>query len=139
MHRMKPYQRNALVLTCLLLLPALLSAVWIGAEYLSPKARSTESPPLTADVYRDGELIHTLPLSADEKPRTFTVNSGEGDYNEIWAGEGGIGVLSASCPDQLCVKQGIREDSLLPIVCLPNRLVIQIREESEVTPDIITY
>ena len=37
---------------------------------------------------------------------------------------------SASCPDGLCVHQGAISDGLLPIVCLPNKVQIQIVEDT---------
>ena len=37
---------------------------------------------------------------------------------------------SASCPDGLCVHQGAISDGLLPIVCLPNKVQIQIVEDN---------
>ena len=39
---------------------------------------------------------------------------------------GRIRVESADCPDQVCVDQGWISDGTVPVVCLPNRLVIQI-------------
>jgi hypothetical protein len=56
-----------------------------------------------------------------------------------------LAIVSASCPDQICVHQGFISTSLLPITCLPNRLVIRVREEVSVpddtapVPDGVTY
>ena len=32
----------------------------------------------------------------------------------------------AGCPDQVCVHQGFIADGTVPIVCLPNKLIIEI-------------
>lgn len=34
---------------------------------------------------------------------------------------------SADCPDKLCVKQGFIHSDLYTIVCLPNRVVVEVR------------
>lgn len=109
-----------------------------------------------ADIYQDGELLMTLPLSAspsgdgelfaadglsrinnlpasagnpveEETPLVFVIEGENGAYNEITIKEGKIGVTAASCPDHLCMRQGFIHTSLLPITCLPNKLVIQVR------------
>ena len=50
----------------------------------------------------------------------------QGRTNTITAQPGRIRVESADCPDQVCVDQGWISDGTVPVVCLPNRLVIQI-------------
>ena len=64
--------------------------------------------------------------------------------NEIEVRPGSIGIISADCPDKLCVGQGFISDTRLPVTCLPNRLVIQLRPvsgtaEDTAVPDIISY
>ena len=44
--------------------------------------------------------------------------------------EDSVKMESASCPDGLCVHQGAISDGLLPIVCLPNKVQIQIVEDN---------
>ena len=91
----------------------------------------------TADIYQSGELLTSIDLSAVSQPYVFTVTGENGCTNEIEV------IISADCPDKLCVHQGFISDSRLPITCLPNRLVIQLRptagQESSITVDINTY
>ena len=49
----------------------------------------------------------------------------QGRTNLIEICDGRIRVAEADCPDQLCVQMGWLQNSGLPVVCLPNRLVIQ--------------
>lgn len=97
----------------------------------------------TADIYQSGELLTSIDLSAVSQPYTFTVTGENGCTNEIEVRPDEIGIISADCPDKLCVHQGFISDSRLPITCLPNRLVIQLRptdeSESSITVDINTY
>lgn len=48
-------------------------------------------------------------------------------YNLIEIGDEKVRVIEASCPDQLDVKQGYISKVGEVIVCLPNRLVIEIK------------
>lgn len=97
----------------------------------------------TADIYQSGELLTSIDLSAVSQPYVFTVTGENGCTNEIEVRPDKIGIISADCPDKLCVHQGFISDSRLPITCLPNRLVIQLRptagQESSITVDINTY
>lgn len=97
----------------------------------------------TANIYQSGELLTSIDLSAVSQPYVFTVTGENGCTNEIEVRPDQIGIISADCPDKLCVHQGFISDSRLPITCLPNRLVIQLRptagQESSITVDINTY
>lgn len=97
----------------------------------------------TADIYQSGELLTSIDLSAVSQPYTFTVTGENGCTNEIEVRPDQIGIISADCPDKLCVHQGFISDSRLPITCLPNRLVIQLcptdEPDSSITVDINTY
>ena len=80
-----------------------------------------------AVVYSDGEPVCEIDLSAVDEPYEFTVES-EWGYNIIHVEKDGIGVRASDCPEQTCVNQGLIHDSMLPVICLPHRLVIKIEE-----------
>lgn len=129
-------QKNALIITVFLVLLCLCSII-----FLLPREDHTV---YTADLYQDGVLIMSIPLDGTREERIFTVEGKGGCVNQIQVLPHSIGILSADCPDQLCVRQGFIQDSRLPITCLPNRLVIQLRPlkasgESREEPDILTY
>lgn len=81
----------------------------------------------TASVYVDGELYDTFDLAAVVIPYEVTVRTETG-FNTLRISHGAIEVAEADCPGQDCVRQGSIRDSLLPIVCLPHKLVIEIDE-----------
>lgn len=54
-------------------------------------------------------------------------------YNLIEIGDERVRVIDADCPDQLDVKQGYISKTGEIIVCLPNRLVIEIKGMEEDT------
>ena len=78
---------------------------------------------VTATVYVDGEAVRTLDI--DTKPGIYTIETQYG-FNVIEVGDGGFWVSDADCPDKLCVKMGRRFNDLVPIVCLPHHLVVQV-------------
>ncbi len=78
-----------------------------------------------ARITLDGKLLSEIDLAAADDSSSFTV-TGEAGSNTILVEKGRIRVIEADCPDQVCVNQGWISDSSLPIVCLPNRLVVEI-------------
>lgn len=61
-------------------------------------------------------------------------------YNLIEIGDGKVRVIEADCPDKLDVKQGYISKPGEVIVCLPNRLVIEIKgEKKDKEIDSISY
>lgn len=76
----------------------------------------------TAEIYSDNKLIKTVSLNKDDE---FTIKNGD-NYNIIRVKNGKISVCESNCKNQICVKQGEIDNSLLPIVCVPNRLVIRV-------------
>lgn len=109
------------------LLLAGLAAVCLGAiaamELLSP-------PAVTAEIFQDGELIRTVDLTHVVQPYSFSLTSPDGGSNTVEVEQGRIRVSQADCPDQVCVRQGWVSDGVVPVVCLPHQLVIQIKGEA---------
>jgi len=90
--------------------------------------RGTGHPGQIACIYVDGELERRIDLGAVAVPYEFVVETKWG-HNTVRVERGSVRVSEADCPDQICVHQGkITGDDLLPIVCLPHRLVIEIEE-----------
>lgn len=79
-----------------------------------------------AQVSLYGEVIKTFDLTSIEEPITFEVDNKKGGLNTIRVEKGRIGITHANCPDQLCVERGFISDSIIPNVCLPNGVVVEI-------------
>ena len=84
----------------------------------------------TAEIIQNGEVIRTVDLQNVPMPYEFEVISPDGGYNTVRVEYGKIGIIHASCPDQICVKQGFIANGVLPVVCLPNRLSVVITDDS---------
>jgi len=76
-----------------------------------------------ATITLDGEVIAEYDLSQVRETEMFTVGA-PGAENTIRVSSEGIAVISADCPDQVCVHQGVRSHGPQPIVCLPHKLSI---------------
>ncbi len=89
-----------------------------------------------AGVYSNGALVETIDLSQVTGTYEFTVTYG-GGYNTIEVSKQGIRVTDSSCPDKICIRHGMLGDGL-PIVCLPNRLVIRWEKRDDAEYDAMT-
>lgn len=81
-----------------------------------------------AIVYHDNKQV--LEISLDSPIKTYTV-MGENGLVEIVAGDGKIKVEDENSPLHLCSKQGWIDSSIQTIVCLPNKIVIKIKDQRE--------
>lgn len=74
-----------------------------------------------AEIYLDGQLLHTLPLSENQ---TLLV---EDQYtNHIAIKDGAIAFTASDCPGQDCVHSGAIHTAGRSLVCLPNRVEIRV-------------
>lgn len=79
-----------------------------------------------AEIWSEGKLLYTLPLTQD---REVTVQTDRGT-NVITIKDGKIAVTDADCPDHYCMDRGFCASGA-QIVCLPNRLVIRFVGQQE--------
>lgn len=72
----------------------------------------------------DGRVIKTLEL---DRETSIEVNGYQGGVNEIVIKDGKVSMTDADCPDKLCVKTGKISKTGETIVCLPHRVVVEIK------------
>ncbi len=77
----------------------------------------------TVEIISGGTVLYTLDLS-HESDRDITVVY-EGRKNVIRIEDHDIFMLEAECPDHTCIKTGRLSKAGVPIVCLPNKLMIR--------------
>ena len=75
----------------------------------------------------DGTVVKELPLNQDDE---FTVSGFQGGINSIIIRNGSVLASDADCPDKLCVKTGKINRAGETIVCLPHRVVVEIKSNS---------
>ena len=110
----------------------LLSGIFFISLFLLflPRLSTFRNP--VAEIYKDGVLIRTIALNHITDTLTIPFKD-ETQENILEVSEDWIQMTSANCPDQLCVHQGKIRTGGTPIVCLPHRLVIQIKDGHSTT------
>lgn len=104
----------------------LLIFVVAGAAYgIHEFAGSKGADIVTVKV--DGKVTGTYPLDKDQE---IKINGGT---NILTIKNGKAKMTDADCPDQLCVHQKAASKNHESIICLPNKVVVEINgsEESE--------
>ncbi|AFS78017.1 hypothetical protein DUF1312 [Gottschalkia acidurici 9a] len=88
----------------------------------------------------DGKEYKKITFSNDNEKKHLEIKTQYG-YNKVEIQGEKVRVIDADCPDKLDVKQGWISSVDEVIVCLPNRLVIEIRGEknSQDEIDSISY
>ena len=130
------WRKPAVIITAFLLLLSTASLLYLLVE--------KDKSDYAAEIFQGGVLIKCIYLNDISQAETFTIQGENGCVNEVEVRPGSIAIISADCPDKLCVRQGFISDSKLPVTCLPNRLVIRLRpvsdsSESTAIPDAVTY
>ena len=78
------------------------------------------------EIVQEDAVINTIDLDHAQN-QEFTIHY-KGSSNTIHIEDGEIWVSDAECPDHTCMKMGKLYSERLPIVCLPNRLIIRFAE-----------
>lgn len=91
-----------------------------------------------AVIKSDNKILYEINLKTVEDPYEILIEN-NGYHNTVYIEKGKISVKSADCPDRLCVNQGSISGGSFPIVCLPSRLVIEIKGNSQSSvPDAVS-
>ncbi|MCB5224890.1 MAG: NusG domain II-containing protein [Candidatus Cloacimonadaceae bacterium] len=105
--------REHLSLADFILILTVLLAIGISWATVSKKEER-----LYVYIQKDELAVGVFPL---DKDRVIRID----EHNTVEIKDGKVGMTEADCPDKRCVKQGFGDK--LPIVCLPNRVVVEIR------------
>ena len=87
-----------------------------------------------AIVTVDGQLYGTYLLHEDQ---TIEVVQDEDHINYITIKDGHVSMESSTCKNQVCVNTGAISETKDSIVCLPNKVMVEIKSEGGGT-DVIT-
>jgi len=110
---------------------------FLSFAYINRYAFSEQEKFISVQV--NGEEIKKILFDQQLVGHTIPVET-EFGYNLIEIGDGQVRVIEADCPDKIDVKQGYISRIGETIVCLPNKLVIEIKGESgEDDIDIMNY
>lgn len=114
------------------LIAILILALIIVLSLFSLKMINRESKTLgIVKVIKNNEVIKTIDLSKVKESYEFEVTGDNEESNTIKVENTGVSIVSASCKDKICIHTGKIKDSSLPIVCLPNKLIIKFESTKE--------
>lgn len=105
-------------------IPEIVFGVILGKEYNSTYAEITVA----------GELYKTIPLSANKGTEIIEVETKYG-RNVIKVEDNNIGIIETSCTDKICMHPEHINEAGHALVCLPNRVMIEIK--GDIQDDVI--
>ena len=88
-----------------------------------------------AVVTIDGKLYGSYCLAEDTIEK---IELPDGSYNMLEIKEGKADITEASCPDGICVNHRAVSKQSQSIVCLPNKVVVEIESGEEPELDAVT-
>ncbi|MDO4605342.1 MAG: NusG domain II-containing protein [Helcococcus sp.] len=106
------------------------------AYYMSTVNNNLEKKYVSIQI--NGKEIKTIDFSDDIIGETYVLET-EFGRNVLQFGDEEVRIIEASCPDQLCVKQGKIGKVGQLLVCLPNRLVVEIKANDAINDDIDSF
>lgn len=115
-----------IVLFCALMLAAAVTAALFTL-------RVSSQPAGDVVITLDGAIYGTYPLTED---RTIEI-AGDGFYNEVLIEGGTVLMKSSDCHNQICVEHAPISRSGENIICLPHKLVIEIKGGKEADVDAV--
>lgn len=119
------------IIIIVLLLAASFIPYVVFARQQAEQAQTTPGTDrvLTAYVSHNGKQVYKLRLTGHHGTTRFRFQNGN-DYNEIVATGDQIEIQDANCPDQICVKKGKISKPGQTIVCLPHKLLVEIKSST---------
>lgn len=125
----KKTKKNDVILIVVILLLAAVS--YIGIRYY----QKTSTREAVAVVTVDEKEYGRFPLNQDTTER---IELPDGSYNVLVIKDGKADITEASCPDGICVNHRAVSMHKETIVCLPNKVVVEIENGEESGVDSMT-
>lgn len=103
--------------------------VLLSLAGFSQRAGSAFDPSsATVQIRVGGQVYDEYPLSEN---REVIVDQDGKSQNKVIIKDGQVQIIEASCHNQICVKQGAISMPGQTIICLPNKVVVEILSNSE--------
>ncbi|MFD0898651.1 NusG domain II-containing protein [Loigolactobacillus binensis] len=81
----------------------------------------------TAIISHNGKKLYTIKLTDHKGVTKYRYQAADGDYNDVEIKGSRIAIVDANCQDQICVRRGWISKPGQTIVCLPHKLLIEIK------------
>ena len=122
-------KREVILVLSLLVLSG--ASFWFIRQY---QAATTKNAAVV--IYVEDKEVGRYSLSED---RTIEVEGKDEGKNIFRIRNGKVSVIKASCPDKICVHHKKISKNGETIVCLPNRVVVEVRSEEDSEIDTTTH
>jgi len=111
-------KKKEIIITITIFVIAL--AAYFGINYFMREKRTIQ----VQNQY--GDVIHSYPLNKDGKYEIVGLNG----YFYLEVKDGKYRAIDVDCPDKVCEAYGwVSPDSYMPIICLPNGIVVVLSDE----------
>jgi hypothetical protein len=84
----------------------------------------TQNSVNSEDFVVDGETVSIVKCNKDELENISNIDS----YNVMIVENNTVNIIDADCPDKICVNHSTIENVGETIICLPHKLVVEIKE-----------
>lgn len=89
-----------------------------------------------AEITVEGKLYKKILLSAHRGEKQFKIQTEDG-YNLVIVKDDSIAIIEADCPDKVCIKPGFISKPGESLVCLPHKVMVEVKGDIS-SDDIIT-
>lgn len=121
----------------LLAILAIITVSFIAPSALNSKESQKYEGKTYAKIEVDGDLYKQVRLTGTQQDIEIITERG---YDLLRISDNGIHVVESDCPEKICMSYGHIDQVGEMIICLPNRMVIEIIGETNASEiDIISY
>ena len=117
-----------ILLVTLSFLPELILGVILKKDYKETYAQITI----------EGKVYKNIPLSTHKGQDTIEIKTKYG-LNVVELKDNKIAIIDADCPDKICMKPGFIESVGENLVCLPHKLMVEVKGETSEDGVILSY
>lgn len=125
----------------IVIIVVLITISFIPLTVFSMTKTYNEGDKVIAAIIQDGEVIKEITLTGHEGNEEFIIEGKGSQYNLMEVDGEKIRIKEDNSPDQVGVKMGWKSVPGETIICLPHKLLVEIRSEGNDTEneDIISY
>ncbi|MBL4932719.1 NusG domain II-containing protein [Clostridium paridis] len=117
-----------ILLVTLSFLPELIFGVILKKDYKETYAQITI----------EGKVYKNIPLSTHKGQDSIEIKTKYG-VNIVEVKDNKIAIIDADCPDKICMKPGFIDSVGENLVCLPHKLMVEVKGETSEDGVILSY
>lgn len=106
----------------------------LGLLAIKPKGGSGSK---YVEISSENKLYKRIPLTTTTN-ETILVKNGLG-MDVVNISDGKVKIVEADCPDKICIKDGAISEPGQILVCLPNKVVVEVKGEQNSENDAVSY